>query len=138
MGAGLVISLLGVVMAAASALELLVPLLLLAGALPPPVGPLMRASWRHLSGADQALLARAYAVDVVSEDLIFLVGPLVAAPCVAWLGATQVLLGSALILMAAATAQAASAPRAARTSPCLGACRGKDLAFGLSLSGPRQ
>ena len=113
MGASLVIALLGVILAADAPLALLVPLLLLAGSTPPPVGPLMRASWRRLAQGDQALLARAYSFDVVSEDLIFLIGPLLAAPGVAWLGADTVVVGSSLTLLGAAAVLGSLVPRSA-------------------------
>ncbi|MFF7155014.1 MFS transporter [Streptomyces sp. NPDC008139] len=46
-----------------------------AGALCPPLGPTMRALWDALT-PDEALLQRAFSVDTVAEELIFLSGPL--------------------------------------------------------------
>ncbi len=116
MGLALTVALAGVILAAGAPLVILVPLLLLAGSTPPPVGPLMRASWRRLTQGDRALLARAYSFDVVSEDLIFLIGPLLAAPGVAWLGADTVVVGSALTLLVAATVLGQLMPRASATA----------------------
>jgi predicted MFS family arabinose efflux permease len=111
MGFALVIALLGVTLAAEAPMEILVPLLLVAGSTPPPVGPLMRASWRRLTRGEELLIARAYSFDVVTEDLIFLIGPLLAAPGVAWLGAAPMVLGSSLTLMIAATLAGSLMPR---------------------------
>ncbi len=112
MGLALVIALLGVALAAEAPLPILIPLLLVAGSSPPPIGPLMRASWRRLTRGDELLIARAYSFDVVSEDLIFLIGPLLAAPGVAWFGAAPMVVGSALTLMIAATIAGSLMPRA--------------------------
>ncbi|MHB1526312.1 MAG: MFS transporter [Candidatus Dormibacteria bacterium] len=111
MGCALVAALASVILAAGAPLAILIPLAMVAGAAPPPVGPLVRTGWRSLTGgAEDGLLARAYALDVVGEDLLFLVGPLVAAPCVAWLGAGPVVMASSATLLIAATAMATRLP----------------------------
>ncbi|WP_433893479.1 MFS transporter [Streptomyces sp. CA-111067] len=46
-----------------------------AGALCPPLGPTMRALWDAMT-PDGALLQRAFSLDTVAEELIFLTGPL--------------------------------------------------------------
>ncbi|GAB3691574.1 MFS transporter [Nocardiopsis oceani] len=46
-----------------------------AGACAPPLGPVTRTVWRHLS-SDRALLQRAYSLDTVVEELIIFTGPL--------------------------------------------------------------
>jgi hypothetical protein len=46
-----------------------------AGACTPPLGPTMRAVWGRLA-PDQALLQRAYSLDGVAEELLFVSGPL--------------------------------------------------------------
>ncbi|WP_327352508.1 MFS transporter [Streptomyces sp. NBC_01304] len=46
-----------------------------AGACTPPLGPSMRAIWRELTD-DQRLLQRAYSLDGVAEELLFVSGPL--------------------------------------------------------------
>ncbi|MGW6535470.1 MFS transporter [Streptomyces sp. NPDC055051] len=47
-----------------------------AGAVTPPLGPAMRAIWRELT-PEQALLQRAYSLDGVAEEVLFVSGPLV-------------------------------------------------------------
>jgi hypothetical protein len=46
-----------------------------AGAFTPPLGPTMRAVWSRLA-PDRALLQRAYSLDGVAEELLFVSGPL--------------------------------------------------------------
>ena len=46
-----------------------------AGACVPPLGPTMRAVWTRLA-PDRALLQRAYSLDGVAEELLFVTGPL--------------------------------------------------------------
>ncbi|MFD7731088.1 MFS transporter [Kitasatospora phosalacinea] len=56
------------------------PLLLLAtaaGALAPPLGPVTRAQWSILA-TDPALRRRAYSLDTVAEELLYVTGPLLA------------------------------------------------------------
>ncbi|MFE1317904.1 MFS transporter [Kitasatospora phosalacinea] len=56
------------------------PLLLLAtaaGALAPPLGPVTRAQWSILA-ADPELRRRAYSLDTVAEELLYVTGPLLA------------------------------------------------------------
>nr|WP_055506253.1 MFS transporter [Nonomuraea pusilla] len=48
-----------------------------AGACAPPLGPTMRALWGHLAPGPEAL-QRAYGLDAVMEELIFVTGPLLA------------------------------------------------------------
>ncbi|MEU6378484.1 MFS transporter [Streptomyces sp. NPDC046909] len=47
----------------------------LAGACVPPLGPTMRTVWGRLA-PDRALLQRAYSLDAVAEELLFVTGPL--------------------------------------------------------------
>ncbi|MFJ9039628.1 MFS transporter [Streptomyces sp. NPDC102406] len=54
---------------------LLVALALCAGAATPPLGPTMRAVWSRLL-PDKRLLQRAYSLDGVAEELLFVSGPL--------------------------------------------------------------
>ncbi|WP_242907747.1 MFS transporter [Actinomadura terrae] len=49
-----------------------------AGALTPPLGPIMRTLWSELLGDDEALLQRAYSLDTVAEELLYVTGPLIA------------------------------------------------------------
>ncbi|MEU1177501.1 MFS transporter [Streptomyces sp. NPDC005820] len=53
----------------------LAPLAAAAGACCPPLGPTMRAVWGHLA-PDRGLLQRAYSLDGVAEELLFVTGPL--------------------------------------------------------------
>lgn len=46
-----------------------------AGACTPPLGPTMRAVWGRIAG-DRALVRRAYSLDAVAEELLFVLGPL--------------------------------------------------------------
>jgi MFS family permease len=48
----------------------------LAGACVPPLGPTMRTVWSRLAQGDKALLQRAYSLDGVAEELLFVSGPL--------------------------------------------------------------
>jgi MFS family permease len=48
-----------------------------AGACTPPLGPVMRALWSDLL-PDRRLLQRAYSLDTVAEELLFITGPLLA------------------------------------------------------------
>ncbi|QFR00359.1 MFS transporter [Streptomyces phaeolivaceus] len=73
-----------------------------AGACTPPLGPTMRTVWSELAASDGGLLRRAYSLDGVAEELLFVSGPLVvggvvqfAAPAVAVaLGAVLVVAGT--------------------------------------------
>ncbi|MET8974264.1 MFS transporter [Streptomyces sp. NPDC004539] len=53
---------------------LLCALIALTGACAPPLGPTMRAVWSQLS-PDKPLLQRAYSLDSVAEELLFVTGP---------------------------------------------------------------
>ncbi|MGW3496067.1 MFS transporter [Streptomyces sp. NPDC001020] len=54
-----------------------------AGAFAPPLGPTMRAVWSELA-VDQRLLQRAYGLDGVVEELLFVSGPLLVGVVVRW------------------------------------------------------
>ncbi|MET9403804.1 MFS transporter [Kitasatospora sp. NPDC002965] len=87
-------------------------LVVAAGACTPPLGPVMRTLWRRLL-PDPALLRRAYSLDGVAEELLFVTGPLlvgVLLPVVGPAGAVAV--GAALVL--AGTLLLVAAPAAAR------------------------
>lgn len=79
------VALVVVVALATAALPLLVGAAVLAGCLPPPVGPVTRAGWRTVTSAGPAL-PTAYSLDAVTEEVLFVVGPLVAAVGAARLG----------------------------------------------------
>ncbi|MFG3121704.1 MFS transporter [Streptomyces sp. NPDC048201] len=85
----------------------------LAGACAPPLGPTMRAVWSELV-ADRDLLRRAYSLDGVAEELLFVSGPALVGALVAWtVPAAGVLLGA--LLMVAGTAAFVASP--AMTGP---------------------
>ncbi|MET9968790.1 MFS transporter [Streptomyces sp. NPDC006356] len=87
----------------------------LAGACVPPLGPTMRTVWGRLAQDDRALLQRAYSLDAVAEELLFVSGPLlvgalvgIAAP--AW----GIVMGAALMVAGTAGFVASPAVRAVR------------------------
>ncbi|MET9910284.1 MFS transporter [Streptomyces sp. NPDC006476] len=69
-----------------------------AGACTPPLGPTMRAVWTRLA-PDRALLQRAYSLDGVAEELLFVSGPLLVGLLVGTTSpATAIAVGTALML----------------------------------------
>lgn len=90
-----------VVALASGPLWLLVTASLLAGSLPAPVGPVVRSSWHDIVDGDDDLLRRAYSFDSVSEEVLYVAGPIVAAAAVALWGAPAVILASATALVIA-------------------------------------
>lgn len=98
-------------------LGLLAALTSVAGACAPPLGPVTRALWSHLV-SDRALLQRAYSLDTVAEELIFIAGPLLLGALM-WVGppSAGLTLGAALIVVGTAglvTSPVARARHAAR------------------------
>ncbi|MFF9374688.1 MFS transporter [Streptomyces griseoluteus] len=74
----------------------------LAGVCAPPLGPTMRAVWSDLL-ADPDLLRRAYSLDGVAEELLFVSGPALVGVLVAWtLPASGLLLGALLLVVGTA------------------------------------
>lgn len=69
-----------------------------AGACTPPLGPTMRTVWSELA-ADRGLLPRAYSLDGVAEELLFVSGPLVVGAVVQVAApAAAVALGAVLVV----------------------------------------
>lgn len=99
---GLFLAVTGLDLLAGGPLVVVLGLALLAGCTPPPVGPLMRAAWRELSGGDPDVLRRAYSLDSVGEDVLFVLGPLVAAAAASTSGASTLVPGLAAVLVVAA------------------------------------
>jgi hypothetical protein len=96
-----------------------------AGTCTPPLGPTMRAVWGRLA-SDRALVQRAYSLDAVAEELLFVSGPLIVGVLVGFAPpAVGVLVGAALI--AAGTAGFVSSP-AVRAVPAGGRKPGRDAA----------
>jgi hypothetical protein len=86
-----------------------VTLVALAGLAAPPLGPSMRATWGHLTEGT-ALRERAYAVDSVAEETLYLVGPLVTGLLVALWPARVALLVTAALLLTGTLGMAAAPP----------------------------
>ncbi|GAA1857103.1 MFS transporter [Asanoa iriomotensis] len=80
----------------------------LAGACAPPLGPVMRAMWSHLL-PDDAGRQRAFALDTVAEELLFVTGPLVAGLCIA-AGAPAAGVALAAVLVLTGTLAMVSSP----------------------------
>ncbi|MFE7433413.1 MFS transporter [Streptomyces tendae] len=99
----------------------------LAGACTPPLGPTMRAVWAELL-PDRRLLQRAYSVDGVAEELLFVSGPLlvggivaVASPVVGVvLSAVLVAVGTLAFVTSPATAALRPAGRGKSDGPAPG------------------
>lgn len=86
-----------------------------AGACVPPLGPTMRAVWGRLT-PDRALLQRAYSLDGVAEELLFVTGPLLVGVLVGFAPpAAGILVGAAL--MAGGTAGFLSSPAVRAVGP---------------------
>ncbi|QKW06638.1 MFS transporter [Streptomyces sp. NA04227] len=98
----------------------LLALALLAGACAPPLGPVMRALWSALL-PDPQLRQRAFSLDTVVEELLYVAGPLVAGLCITFgnpafgvgISAVLVLVGS-LAMAASPVLSKAAAPGSAR------------------------
>jgi len=104
------LSLLVVALTRAHGFGLTVLFMVVAGLTPPPAGPLGRTAWRLLVDGDQAKLNRAYALDAVTEDTIFLAGPLAAALLASRIGAQAVVIAFAVTMMVAAVGMASAVP----------------------------
>lgn len=72
---------------------------LLAGCCPPPVGPIMRAAWRGMVGDEQGAVRQAYALDAVTEEAAYIVGPVLATGLLARIGSPAVVLGCVAVLV---------------------------------------
>nr|WP_244994096.1 MFS transporter [Actinomadura coerulea] len=90
---------------------LLTVLVLAAGVTAPPVGVVMRTLWSTLL-PDGPLLRRAYSLDTVSEELVFVTGPLLAG-LLATVAAPSLGVALAALLIAAGTAGMVASPAAA-------------------------
>ncbi|WP_327267832.1 MFS transporter [Streptomyces sp. NBC_01218] len=91
----------------------LVALSVAAGCCTPPMGPVMRALWSGLL-TDRDLLRRAYSLDAVSEELLYVGGPLLVGLLVVHTGpAVGLALAAGLVLAGALTLAHSPAVRAA-------------------------
>jgi MFS family permease len=96
-----------------------------AGSFTPPLGPIMRTLWREMLDGD--LLQRAYSLDTVAEELLYVTGPLlvglltaIADPALGVaLSAALVLIGALLLLASPAVpvARERTAPRREEAQP---------------------
>ncbi|WP_405822233.1 MFS transporter [Streptomyces sp. NBC_01390] len=95
----------------------------LAGACVPPLGPTMRAVWSTIA-EDRLLLQRAYSLDGVAEELLFVSGPLLVGVLAGFtVPAVGIVVGAAL--MAAGTAGFVTSPALRGMRPAVrGASRG--------------
>ncbi|GAA4560747.1 MFS transporter [Planotetraspora kaengkrachanensis] len=94
---------------------LLAALAAVAGGCAPPLGPVMRTLWSDLL-PDRMLLQRAYSLDTVAEELLFVTGPLLAGLVAALANpAAGVALSAALIAIGTFAFVSAPAVRAARS-----------------------
>ncbi|MFE6801602.1 MFS transporter [Streptomyces sp. NPDC057681] len=82
---------------------------LAAGACTPPLGPTMRTVWSELVGKREGLLQRAYSLDGVAEELLFVSGPLIVGVVVQFAPAAFGVAASA-VLVAVGTAAFVASP----------------------------
>jgi MFS family permease len=75
----------------------------LAGACVPPLGPTMRTVWSHLAQGDKGLLQRAYSLDAVAEELLFVSGPLLVGVLVGVAAPTAGIVVGAALMVAGTT-----------------------------------
>ncbi|MEV7500105.1 MFS transporter [Streptomyces sp. NPDC093018] len=116
----------------------------LAGACTPPLGPTMRALWAELA-PDRHLLQRAYSLDGVAEELLFVSGPVLVGVLTGFAPPAAGILLSALLITAGTGVFVASpvlpGPRPATRGARLGGVSGLlapatvALCVGLALSG---
>ncbi|MEV5533469.1 MFS transporter [Streptomyces prunicolor] len=106
----------------------------LTGMCAPPLGPTMRSVWAELVG-DRGLLQRAYSLDGVAEELLYVVGPLAVGALLTFAPpAAGVLLSAALIVTGTFAFVMSPAPAGVRVSA--GAGRGLRLTRVRGLLGP--
>ncbi|MEU8226482.1 MFS transporter [Kribbella sp. NPDC048915] len=96
----------------------------LTGLLAPPLGPSMRSNWRLLTEGS-ALKERAYALDAVSEECLFLGGPLIAGTLIGLVSAPAALLTSAAVMLVGTLAMVTS-PVTTRTASAPTGVRRRD------------
>lgn len=70
----------------------------LAGACAPPLGPTMRAVWARLA-CEPGMLARAYSLDGVAEELLYVSGPVLVGVLAGWAPPAAGILLSALLIV---------------------------------------
>jgi predicted MFS family arabinose efflux permease len=85
------------------------PFVALAGLAAPPLGPAMRSTWRSLTDGT-SLKERAYALDSIAEETLYLVGPLLTGLLIAVAPARWALLLTAALLFAGTLGMVRAAP----------------------------
>ncbi|MFE6872119.1 MFS transporter, partial [Kitasatospora sp. NPDC057692] len=85
----------------------LAALVVAAGACTPPLGPVMRMLWRRLL-PDPDLLRRAYSLDGVAEELLFVSGPLLVGVLLPLVGPSGAVVAGAALLLTGALSLVAS------------------------------
>ncbi|MFD0343147.1 MFS transporter [Streptomyces sp. NPDC127117] len=97
-----------------------------AGAFTPPLGPVMRTLWSGLV-ADRELLRRAYSLDGVAEELLFVSGPLLVGVVVRFAPpAAGIAVSAALILVGTMALVSSPAVRGTDAAPSDGRAAGRD------------
>ncbi|MEU0202690.1 MULTISPECIES: MFS transporter [unclassified Streptomyces] len=103
-----------------------------AGVFAPPLGPTMRVLWAKILHARQPLLHTAYALDSVTEEVVFTVGPLLAGGLIA-VAAPLASMITVMVLIAAGTVcfvlSAATAAAPASDEPDEDRPRGRPMAL---------
>jgi predicted MFS family arabinose efflux permease len=94
---------------------LLVALVTATGLFAPPLGPSMRSNWRLIT-EDTDLKERAYALDAICEESLYLAGPLLAGLLISLWSAPAALICTA-VLLACGTFLMVTAPLTRRTTP---------------------
>ena len=99
-----------------------------AGACTPPLGPTMRAVWGRIAD-DRALVQRAYSLDAVAEELLFVSGPLLVGVVIGFAPpALGIVVGA--VLIAAGTAGFVASPPVRDLTPGPAQARAKARARG--------
>ncbi|GAA2604281.1 MFS transporter [Paractinoplanes durhamensis] len=86
-----------------------VPFVALAGLAAPPLGPAMRSAWRSLTEGT-GLKERAYALDAIAEETLYLVGPLITGLLIAVAPARWAVVVTAVLLLGGTLGMTASVP----------------------------
>jgi predicted MFS family arabinose efflux permease len=94
---------------------LLVALVTVTGLFAPPLGPSMRSNWRLIT-EDTGLKERAYALDAICEESLYLAGPLLAGLLISLWSAPAALICTA-VLLAGGTCLMVTSPLTRRTTP---------------------
>ena len=108
------------------------------GLLAPPLGPSMRSNWRLLTEGT-ALKERAYALDAVSEECLFLAGPLIAGTLMSVVSAPAALRCSAALMLVGTLAMVTS-PVTTRTAAvvAVAGAAGRQMLGPLTIPGLRR